>query len=228
MSHSNSLLNKREPCQICRRPQIEHYRLPYHAYVYSLSQRWRNLQHIDNFMNQPFHRTPPKGNPSLRLAVVDLSATAGVVFREELSITTLAKFLSSESPLPALRIFLVQDLFPDVIELLGSNFDIDPSFFSTHIYDLDWFGKSSSAATFSPSKSTLQEQQFHQFRYLQARPLRRIGQPPDAERFPCWDSNLLRNVQLMEACSTRHTIGFSRSQLTAWISPGDDGHSVGK
>ena len=179
-------------------------------------------------MNQRFHGNLPRGNPSQRVAVVDISATTGVIFHKELSVTTLPKFLSGESPLPALRIFVVQDLFPDVIELFGSTFDIDPSFFSAHIYDLDWFSKNSSAANFAPSKSTLQEQQFHQFRYLQARPLRRIGQPPDRERFHVWDSNLLRNVQLMESCSTQHTIGFSRSQLTAWISPGDDEHSVGK
>ena len=165
---SNSVLNVPELCQICRRPQPEHCRLHYHAHVYSLSRRWRNLQHIDNFMNQRFHGNLPRGNPSQRVAVVDISATTGVIFHKELSVTTLPKFLSGESPLPALRIFVVQDLFPDVIELFGSTFDIDPSFFSAHIYDLDWFSKNSSAANFAPSKSTLQEQQFHQFRYLQA------------------------------------------------------------
>jgi len=222
MTKSDIRLNVLDLCQICRRPQIEHNRHSYHAYVHSLSRRWRNLQHLDDFMNRPFHGILPKGQPNPRIAVLDISATDGIVFHNEFShVDPLANFLDSElgKHLPTLRIFLVQDLLPDLIEFIGTKFDVDPAVFSAHIYDLDWFSKSSSAATVSPTKSHLQQQRFLQFRYLEARPLEIIGNVPDYERFPCWDSSLLRNVNVMKLSSTRHTVGFSRSQLTAWINP---------
>jgi hypothetical protein len=227
-ANSDSRLSMSDLCQICRRPQNEHNRLPYHAYVYSLSRRWRNLQHLDNFMNNPFHGILPKGKPNPRIAVLDISETDGIVFLNEFTnVDTLSNFLNNDSGnhLPSLRIFLLQDLFPELIEFIGANFDVDPAFFSAHIYDLDWFSKSASAATVSPSKSHLQQQRFRQFRYLEARPLKQIGNVSDSELQPCWDSSLLRNVNIMKSCSTRNAMGFSRSQLTAWI---NDEQSVGK
>lgn len=227
---SDTRLNGLDICQICRRPQIEHNRLPYHAYVYSLTRRWRNLQHLDNFMNQPFHRILPKGQPNPRAAVVDVSAIDGIVSLNEFTnVNILSKFMDDElgNPPSALRIFVVQDLFPELIEFIGAKFNVDPAFFSAHIYDLDWFSKSSSAATVAPSKSNLQQQRFRQFRYLEARPLKQIGKVSDCERLPCWNSSLLRNVNIMKACSTRNPMGFSRSQITTWIDTPNDEHSVG-
>ena len=226
MMNSEIHMNGLDLCQICRRRQIDHNRLPYHAHVHSLCRRWKNLQHLDNFMNQPFHHIQPKGEPNPRVAIFDVSDR--ITFREEFThVDTLSSFLGGElgKRPPALRIFLLQDLFPDLIEFIGTNFDVDPAFFSSHIYDLDWFSKTSSTATVSPGKSILQQQKFQQ--YLEARPLKPIGKLCEYERLPCWDSHLLRNVNIMTSCSTRHAMGFSRSQLTAWIDPGNSEHCVG-
>jgi hypothetical protein len=227
---SSTDLDLLEPCRICGCPEIDHNRPPYHAHVHSLCRRWRNLQHLDNYMNQPFHRNLPKGQPNPRVAVFDVSSTVGLAFRNEFThVHALSNFLDGEreNGPPTLRIFVIQDLFPDLIEFMGANFDVDPAFFSSHIYDLDWFSKTPSAATVSPGKTNLQQLRFRQFRYLEARPLKIIGNVLDSERVACWDSYLLRHVNIMKSCSTRHGMGFSRSQLTVWSSPRDAEHSVG-
>lgn len=43
-----------------------------------------------------------------------------------------------------LRLFVVEDLSRDVIETLGSHFNIDPSFFREHLVDYIWYNISKS------------------------------------------------------------------------------------
>lgn len=43
-----------------------------------------------------------------------------------------------------LKLFVVEDLSREVIETLGSQFDIDPSFFREHIVDYVWYNISKS------------------------------------------------------------------------------------
>ena len=49
--------------------------------------------------------------------------------------------ISDEEPekQPPLRLYVVEDLSRDVIELLGSHLDIEPSFFRSHIMDYAWY-----------------------------------------------------------------------------------------
>lgn len=42
------------------------------------------------------------------------------------------------------RLFVVEDLSRDVIEALGSHFNVDPSFFREHIVDYAWYNTSRS------------------------------------------------------------------------------------
>lgn len=43
-----------------------------------------------------------------------------------------------------LRLFVVEDLSRDVIESLGSHYDVDPSFFREHLVDNVWYNISKS------------------------------------------------------------------------------------
>lgn len=59
-----------------------------------------------------------------------------------------------------LRLFVVEDLSREVIETLGSKFDIDPSFFREHLVDYVWYNISKSIRqipkTTSPGKSNIE------------------------------------------------------------------------
>lgn len=43
-----------------------------------------------------------------------------------------------------LRLYVVEDLSREVIETLGSNYDVDPSFFREHLVDYVWYNISKS------------------------------------------------------------------------------------
>ena len=134
-------------CQQCGKLQTEHNRQPYHAYVHSLCGRWRRLQHLDNFMNEPFHRALPRGRPSPSVAIIDVS-TLGITLEGEFTeAASLLKYLDSSSSGARSRYFVIEDLSVDIIELRGTRFDVEPEFFSAHIYSLDWFSRCSSPTT---------------------------------------------------------------------------------
>lgn len=65
----------------------------------------------------------------------------------------LEEYLSepSNDPSVKLRLFVVEDLSRDVIEALGSKFDIDPSFFREHLVDYVWYNVSKSPRQMSYS-----------------------------------------------------------------------------
>jgi hypothetical protein len=48
----------------------------------------------------------------------------------------------SENESVTTRLFVVEDLSRDVIEVLGCHFKIDPSFFREHIVDYAWYNTS--------------------------------------------------------------------------------------
>lgn len=66
---------------------------------------------------------------------------------------TLKEYLSEprNDPSVKLRLFVVEDLSREVIEALGSKFDIDPSFFREHLVDYVWYNVSKSPRQMSCS-----------------------------------------------------------------------------
>lgn len=52
---------------------------------------------------------------------------------------TLANLSSTPSEQPSMRLFLVEDLSQQVVEQLGSRFDVDPLFFREQIADYSWY-----------------------------------------------------------------------------------------
>jgi hypothetical protein len=209
------------PCQWpeCRIPQAEHNRLPYHRFVHALCDKWPLLQHLDNFMNEPLHRTFPREGPKARIAVLDFCDT-GITSQGTFDqADKFSTFLDQVQRKGSTRLFLVEDLSRDIVEILGSRFDVDPAFFAWHVGGMGWFSRRSSPSTVPGSQSSSREQSFVKFRYLEARPVlgRYDGQP--VERYPCLDSNVLRKVSIMKLASLQHAIGMARRQITMWMNP---------
>jgi hypothetical protein len=47
--------------------------------------------------------------------------------------------IHANSPSPALRLYVIEDLSRDVIEVLGAHYDIEPAFFRYHIVEYAWY-----------------------------------------------------------------------------------------
>ena len=195
--------------------------IAYHNYVHSLSTRWPLLQQLDVFMNDPFGRSIRRGNPRPRVAVLEFSHTGIAPEMEFTSAYDFRMFLDQSAQ--ATRLFLVEDLSLELIEILGGHFDVDPLFFATHLWQNDWYNRHSSPATVPYSYTRTQEQSFHHFRYLEGRPLAApAGVKYPITRLPCWDSNILRKMTIMNLGSTRQLIGFARRHITIWMKPHDN------
>ena len=188
----------------------------YHSYVQSLSSRWRRLEHLNSFMNENstrrFHQP--------RIAVLDFDDHNGLEPRV-INLPGLSAILDQSSTFKGGRLFLVEDLSNEVVELLGSRLDIEPEFFASHIYSLDWFSRASSPTTVPNIYSTICAQSFVRFRYLEARSvLVKANQEINIDRLPCTNSNLLRKVSIMKLESTNGMVGLERRHVTIWVKPG--------
>lgn len=209
-------------CQLpeCRIPNVQHNRErpgDYHRFVHALCDKWPLLQHLDNFMNKPIHRTFPPGGPKARIAVLnfcDTGITSQGTFDE---VDKFSSFLEQDTEKSGTRLFLVEDLSTDLVEILGSRFDVDPAFFAWHVGGMGWFSRRSSPSTVPGSQSSSKEQSFVKLRYLEARPVLGHYDGQAVERYPCLESNVLRKASIMKLSSVQHAIGMARRHATMWM-----------
>lgn len=136
-------------------PLADLYRadMPYLDHVNRLSNQWRTLRQLAEFMqvgttplqwplfspgeheertgrtNVTFIEYRPQTNPLIT------SITAHTLLRHMLE---SLKSTESSGSTPPMRLFIVEDLSQQVIELLGARFDVDPLFFRDQIDDYVW------------------------------------------------------------------------------------------
>lgn len=63
------------------------------------------------------------------------------------------------------RLYILEDLSRDIIELFGSTFDIEPHFFREHIFDYAWYNTRDRPAYPPRFKRLVREQRWFQLRY---------------------------------------------------------------
>lgn len=202
-------------------PSSLEQRKPYHAYVHSLSDRWLKLRHLDQFMDPGSSEFPEKGSIKHRISIIeDIESNQSVT--EVYDAAGLEAFLDSSSA-QRNRLIIVENLSKEIVEILGQRFDVDPTFFASYIYALDWFGRASSPTTVPLRHSNIRKQSFVQLRYLEARTVKIDDQDSaqPIERLLCVDSNILRKVSLMNLGSTSNSVGFARRQIALWMDPKD-------
>lgn len=126
-------------------------RMPYLAHIKSLTPTWRTLRHLSDWME--VGTTPLRWNEMKELeheqridktvmTFIEYQPAAKPKPQEINSPIALKELLHSLSHEPhrepPLRLFIVEDLSQQVIELLGSRFDIDPMFFREQIEEYVW------------------------------------------------------------------------------------------
>lgn len=141
----------------------------------------------------------------------------------------LELFLNGPPALNRSRLFIVEDISPDVVELLGSHLDVDPAFFVSHIWALNWYSSHPTPSTVPHRDSMRYEQSFVQFRYMEARTV--LGENAEFEgvkRVSAWDSHTLRKITVAKLDSTLQLMGWARRHITIWMNPVDKCHWTGK
>ncbi|KAH3986431.1 hypothetical protein HBI44_076540 [Parastagonospora nodorum] len=124
---------------------------PYLTHIKSLTPTWKTLRYLADWME--VGTTPLRWQELTKLERTERAYRAKVTYIEYESATAskaveinhsvkLKELLQSlsydaykETPM---RLFIVEDLSQQVIELLGARFDIDPMFFREHIDDYVW------------------------------------------------------------------------------------------
>ena len=125
--------------------------MPYLTHVRKLSKQWKCLQRLVSFMEGG--TTPlrwPEYKPGERQERLTRTNITFIEYRpeEEPQVTaikehtvlddTLKSLVPEDSGSAPLRLFIVEDLSQQVIELLGARFDVDPLFFREQIDDYVW------------------------------------------------------------------------------------------
>ncbi|SCV58197.1 uncharacterized protein FFB14_15498 [Fusarium fujikuroi] len=126
---------------------------PYLAHVKSLSRAWPSLRYLADFMEvstTPVRWKFLRENEAERqdrcnrtnIAILDFDLSGNSTCRRFTDIDELeAELRCKENGNPnkgTLRLFVVEDLSRGVIETLGSQLDIDPTFFRSHIDGYSW------------------------------------------------------------------------------------------
>lgn len=173
---------------------------PYQLYVASLCKRYPNLRLLSNFLNST-HKPD-----ACRIRCLDFFESGLVVEHGELNSRNLSRFLQQpeDSRLQG-HVLIVEDLTKDIIEILGSNLDIDPAFFAYHLYQAR-----SEVERLSPLPSLLpsvfEKKSFISFKYIQAFSFRGHSALPHC-RMTC-NSNVRRNVTLSQTTGCASDDGY--------------------
>jgi hypothetical protein len=235
VSHCKLAVSGKIVMTICR------HRKPYMAYIESLSQGWPHILYLADFMKVT--TSPPKlrflteedkAERAIRTKVAVLSfepKTASI--REDLSnIDELTAFLNrpgNDHDNVHARLFIVEDLSRDVIEELGTRFDVDPSFFRGHISDYMWNNTRDPWVELAPMEACSRKQTHLHVRYVQTRYFRSEESLAHA-RWEAGGFNVLRRVDkdgnwVPGADIEGSDVGLVRSRTSLWIRPNKDGET---
>lgn len=153
---------------------------PYENYVLRLVPHWPHLRIVADFMSSDLEDTPTpftKITFNTDVRVIDIvrseiqfSYTYTTENSEFHSIDQLRQFINTPRTGIYRRFVMVEDLSPEVIEFLGSTFNLDPEFFAQHLSD--WWtnhkGFSSSENTLHQLGSSARKLGFQHFEFQRA------------------------------------------------------------
>ncbi|KAI1778285.1 hypothetical protein F4818DRAFT_292698 [Hypoxylon cercidicola] len=135
---------------------IDTTKMPYLSHLKNIQTAWPHLRHLRQWMEvttspdkwQLLRRYPTDKRDKIReeragrtnVAAFDFVPNKPVPKEQRIkSRNELESQLDTPVPKDATRLYVVEDLSRDVVELLGSKLDIDPLFFREHINDYTWY-----------------------------------------------------------------------------------------
>lgn len=163
----------------------------------------------------------------LHVAVIDLAPGKDVSIKDFDSIEALSIFLADPwtDVEGNIRLFVVEDLSTACIELLGSRFNLDPSFFRAHISDYSWYNVKDPWIEVPPLPSRTRSNAFFTLRHL--RPLYfRDKMSAQKARRHAGGFNVLRRIDFDKthawADTPGNSVGSLRSKTSCYIKPREE------
>ncbi|KAI0885613.1 uncharacterized protein GGS22DRAFT_131273 [Annulohypoxylon maeteangense] len=153
----NGDIYEQSPCkhvQDWETPETTKSTMPYLMHIKSLSMGWPHLRYLAEWMDvttSPTKWQLIKGMDNLKeiraerasrtkiMAIDFISGQSAPAMQQIDDPNGLKTCLDDPAVPDATRLYVVEDLSRDVIELLGSKLDIDPLFFREHINDYTWY-----------------------------------------------------------------------------------------
>ncbi|KAI1502831.1 hypothetical protein F5X99DRAFT_377669 [Biscogniauxia marginata] len=219
--------------------------MPYLNHIKTLSSAWPHLRYLAQWMqvttspikwqfigNKPETDDIRKERASrIKVAAVDFVAGQSPPGIDEItSHAKLSECLGSPMPPGTSRLYIVEDLSRDVIELLGSKLDIDPLFFREQISDYFWYNTRDPWVELPDLEVVTRNRPFFRIAYLQPRYFKNekdfIAAKRQAGMF-----NVLRRLDDDNHGSlfdeNGATVALVRCRASLWIKPGTGEDRVG-
>lgn len=224
--------------------------MPYLSHLKRIQTAWPHLRHLRQWMEVT---TSPDKWQLLRLLKSDkltqvrkerASQTSVAAFDfvldrpvpEELRIRSkddLGRHLDTLPAKGATRLYVVEDLSRDVIELLGTKLDIDPLFFREHINDYTWYNTRDPWVELPDLDIVSRSRPYFRLTYMQPRYFKTQESYKEAIR-QAGHFNVLRRLDVDLEHTSRFdkeeaTVALVRSKVSLWIrEASDDLPAVGK
>jgi len=139
--------------------------------------------------------------------------TSGASEFEKIEINHLHRKVNERlEPTTIARIFVVEDLDRDVVEVLGSCLDLDPTFFANHIRD-SFLESETNIASCLQLPSVTQEAPFYTIDYFTALNLHQYTD----DQWRCF-SNLGRRVDIFQSSGTPNRVAFVHRKFSVYVS----------
>ena len=227
--------------------------MPYLRYLDSLAQGWPHISYLADFMKvttsppkQKFLTEEDRRERASRTKVAILTFEPGspvhrVNCDTSIDLSQACNRTSDNHDDVYARLIVVEDLSRDVIEILGSRFDIKPEFFRSHISDYMWYNARDPWVEHLELDIMARNQPFLQIRYIQTQYFRDKESYHQARRQAGGfnvlrrvdkDGNWVRGIDIPDS-----DVGLIRTQTSLWVRPNrhgergtlgesEDGHSA--
>ncbi|CAG8959785.1 hypothetical protein HYFRA_00001692 [Hymenoscyphus fraxineus] len=216
--------------------------MPYLEYLKSIAEEWPHITWLADYMEvgtSPIkwkfltEKNIKERAEKTKVAVLEFSKSGDEPMRKDFHlIGRLRDYVNETTDPEYARLFIVEDLSRDVIEILGAKYDIDPLYFRSQISDYMWYNTTDPWAELDDLPHIARERNYYNIRYMRARYFESYDHLDHAKKeLGGW--NVLRRMEQelgwrarnklqKERALTDSTVGLLRSKTALWISQTKD------
>jgi hypothetical protein len=156
---------------------LEKVTTTYSTLLQRLAKTSTNYKALDEFLGKAAdHSSQTPAKFTIVHIPSGLSISPGIQFDQFEGTASLAKELEQPGGKESCRLFIVENVCAQTINILGEKFDIDPQFFADHLNNEPWYRIANVAERIPALPSTQKSHDFLQLRYIEPR---KVSNHPD-------------------------------------------------